>query len=81
MDCSKLIKIFLKNLLNFFSFLNLLQGRYLIIKKYSFYSTLLSQSVLKLNRLKISTFAAKLILMTSNAIFNLESLKFKTKRD
>ena len=33
---------------NFFPFLNLQQGRYLIIKKYPVYFTFLSQSVLKL---------------------------------
>ena len=45
---SKLLKIFLKIEFDFFPFSNLLQGRYLIIKKNSFYFTFLSQSVLKL---------------------------------
>jgi hypothetical protein len=48
MACTKLFKNLKKNISNFFPFLNLPQGRYLIEKKYSFYFTLLSQSVLKL---------------------------------
>ena len=48
MACSKLVKILKKDKGIFFSSLNLTQGRYLIIKKYSFYFTLLSQSVLNL---------------------------------
>ena len=39
---------FLKIVVNFFPFLNLLKGRYLIITKFSFYFTLLSKPVLKL---------------------------------
>ena len=48
MAYSKLVKNFKKIYVNFFPFLDLLKGRYLIKKKYSFYFTLLSQSVLKL---------------------------------
>ena len=48
MACSKLVKIFEKILDNFFPSLYLLKGRYLIIKRYSFYFTLLGQLVLKL---------------------------------
>ena len=48
MACSLLVGNLKIIEVHYFPFLNLLQGRYLIIKKYSFYFMLLSQSVLKL---------------------------------
>ena len=67
MACSKLVRNLKKIKLFFFPFVNLLQGRYLIIKKYSFLF-----------------YVAKSIsfeVMTSIAIFNLETWNFKTKQE
>ena len=75
MACSKQVKN-----VKVFSFLNLLQGRYLIIKKYSFYFTLLSQSVLNYEHFKNTHFCGQIDnFVTSIAIFNLDTWNFKTK--
>ena len=44
-------------------FLNLLQGRYLIIKKYDFFFVAKSISFEVISVLKIRTFAAKLLIL------------------
>ena len=64
MACSKLIENLKKMEFIFFPFLNLLQGRYLIIKKYSFFLFVAkSISFEVISVLKIRTFAAKLIIL------------------
>ena len=57
------LEIFQKNLVFFFPVLNLLQGRYLCMKKYYFYFRCYFNQFWSYKRFKISTFAAALIIL------------------
>ena len=59
MACFKLVIDLKKDFGKFFPFLNLLQRRYLIIKKYSFYFKLYYDSLTAINNVKSISFKLK----------------------